>query len=88
MYSCEAQRSVSSEVTALHSTTSQLVPKTDHLPWGLVMCSVIVLHASILTKLPVMGVLDGRHGTVELLNPHSHAHILHLEKLQPNNHYV
>lgn len=45
------------------------------------MSRVVILHATVLTKLPVVGVLD-RRGAVELLNPHSHAHILHLEQLQ------
>lgn len=48
------------------------------------MSRVVILHATVLTKLPVVGVLD-RRGAVELLNPHSHAHILHLEQLQKTN---
>lgn len=72
---------LSPKVAALSTTSCQLVPKTDHLPWGLVMCSVVVLHASILTKFPTVGVLDDCRGLIKLLNPHSHAHILHLEEL-------
>jgi hypothetical protein len=45
------------------------------------MGSIIVLHASILTEFPVVGVLD-RGGAVELFNPHSHTNIFHLEELQ------
>lgn len=44
------------------------------------MCSEIAFHAPILAKLPVVGVLDTLRA-VELLNPHTHAHIFHLEQL-------
>jgi hypothetical protein len=52
------------------------------------MCSEIVFHTPILAKFPVMGVLDGRRGTVKLLNPHSHAYILHLEELPPKTNSI
>ena len=74
----------SSEVAATSSTSWQFVPKTDHLPWWLVMCSEVALHASILTKLPIVGVLDCCHGIVISLNPHSHAYILHFKQLPKN----
>lgn len=44
------------------------------------MSSEVVLSAPILAKVPAVGVFD-RSGAVKLLNPHSHAHILHLEEL-------
>ena len=45
------------------------------------MCSVVVFHATILTELPVVRVLN-RGGAVKLLNPHAHAYVLHLKQLQ------
>jgi hypothetical protein len=52
------------------------------------MRSEIVFHAPIQTKFPVVGVLDGCHGTVKLLDPHSHAYILHLEELPPKTNSI
>lgn len=75
---------VSSKVAAMGPTSCQLVPQTNHLPWRLIVCSVVVLHAPILTELPVVRVLN-RGGAIELLNPHAHAYILHLKQLHPKN---
>lgn len=44
------------------------------------MCSEVILQAAVLAELPIVGVLNSG-GRVELLDPHPHAHILHLEKL-------
>lgn len=77
----EESSKLSSEVATVSSTPGQLVPEAEHLPGRLIMSSVIVLHASILTELPTMRVLYGHRGVV-LFDPHAHTHILHLEQLQ------
>lgn len=47
------------------------------------MCSEVALHASVLTKLPAVRVLNAANRIVESLDPHSHAYILHFKELQP-----
>lgn len=71
-----------SHITALRfPLVQQLSPQADHLPWRLIMCSIIIINAPKLTKLQAMHVLH-RPGAVELFYPHSHAHVLHLKQLQ------
>lgn len=72
---------LSPEVATMSVSPGQFIPQADYLSWRLIVCCKIVLHTPILAKFPVVRVLDRRHGTVELFNPHSHAHILHLEYL-------
>lgn len=74
-------RSWSSHVAAVGlSLLLQFFPHANHLPRGLVMCSIIILNAPKLAKLHTVQILHW-HWTIELLHPHSHAHILHLEQL-------
>jgi len=49
------------------------------------MCSEVAFHASVLTKLPVVGILNRGHGVVESPHPHSHAYILHFKELPPES---
>lgn len=69
------------EVATMSVSSGQFIPQAEYLSWRLIVCCKIVFHTSILAKFPVVRVLNCRHSTVELFNPHSHAHILHLEYL-------
>lgn len=48
------------------------------------MCCVVVFYASELAVLVTVEILHGLRA-VELLHPHPHTHILHLEKLEKTN---
>lgn len=71
-----------SEVATERAALGKIIPKAKHLSWRLVMCSKIAFHTPVLTKFPAVRVLDSLNRTVELLDPHTHAHILHLEQPQ------
>lgn len=51
---------VNLDVAATNPALEQIVPQAFHLSWGLVMCGEVILCASVLTKLPVVGVLNWR----------------------------
>lgn len=68
----------SSHVAALGPPGPELVPHAEHLAGGLVMGGVVVVDASKLAELDVMDIRH-RSGCVEQLDPHPHAHVLHLK---------
>ena len=51
------------------------------MPGGLVVRRQVVIHAAELAEPPAVDVLHGG-ARVEVLHPHAHAHILHLEQLR------
>nr|GMD24241.1 hypothetical protein Iba_chr08bCG12890 [Ipomoea batatas] len=78
----ELSKPLSSYVAAVGFPLAlQFSPEADHLLRRLIVCGVIVFDASELAELQAVYILH-RPRIVELLYPHSHAHILHLEQLQ------
>jgi hypothetical protein len=70
---------MSSHVAALGLPESlQLIPHANHLARRLIMSGEVVFYATKLTELEAVNHCHWS-SLVELLHPHSHAHIFHLE---------
>ena len=73
--------SLSSGVAALSAPGLQLPPEADHVLRRLVVRRVVAVEAAGLEELDVVRILHRLASLTELLNPHAHAHVLHLEQL-------
>ena len=74
--------SLSSGVAALSAPGLQLPPEADHVLRRLVVRGVVAVEAAGLEELDVVRILHWLASLAELLNPHAHAHVFHLEQLQ------
>lgn len=75
---------MSSHVTAQRSSMLlQFIPHAHHLPWRLVVCCIIVVNAPKLAVFQAVHILH-RPRAIELLYPHAHTNIFHLEQLHRN----
>uniref|UniRef100_A0A0A9G0C2 Uncharacterized protein n=1 Tax=Arundo donax TaxID=35708 RepID=A0A0A9G0C2_ARUDO len=66
-------QSLSSYVAALSAPRLQFSPQTDHVLWGLVVCSEITIKATRLVESDIMQILHRLTSAIELLNPHAHT---------------
>lgn len=70
---------MSSYVAAMSTPRLQLSPQTNHVLWGLIVCGEIAIKAARLVEPDIMQILYRLTSTIELLNPHAHTNIFHLE---------
>jgi len=59
----------------------QLSPQTNHVLWGLVVRGEVTIKATRLVEPDIMQILYRLTSGIELLNPHTHTDIFHLELL-------
>lgn len=77
--------SILPHVATLSAAELQFSPQANHLLRGLVVCGVVAIKATGLEELDIVRILHWLTGAVELLNPHSHTHVFHLEELHHKN---
>jgi hypothetical protein len=70
---------LSSQVAALSTSSLQLSPQANHVLRGLVVCGEVTVEATRLVEPDIMQILYWPTSNVELLNPHAHIDIFHLE---------
>jgi hypothetical protein len=74
--------SLSPGIAALSAPGLQFPPQADHVLRWLVVRGVVAIEATGLVEPEVVRIHHPTASPVELLNPHTHAHVFHLEQLQ------